>query len=305
MLLVTGAGGFLGGNLTIETLAAGRSVVGAVHRNAALTPNLRVVNTDLTKPFAAVALLEEVEPAWVVNCAALANVDQCESDPELAALLNVDVPRSLALACAAAGVRLVHISTDAVFDGTRGNYTEDDDPAPINVYAWTKLQGERAVLDALPEALVLRTNFIGISPSGRTGLADWIAGKLEAGERFPGFADVVVSPLLANSLARLILAMMDSGLEGLYHVTARDSCSKYDLARMLADTLGFDATLVDRESAENSKLTARRPLNISLSPSRLEAALERPMPLVKDAVEGYAALRATASTISVDAATQR
>lgn len=290
MLLVAGASGFLGRNFTLEALASGRPVVLALHRHVADQPGLRVVTADLTAPSAAKELLAHLKPKWVINCAAFTNVDECERDPDRARALNVELPRALAAACAEAGVGLVHVSTDSVFDGERGNYAEDDEPAPVNVYAQSKLEGERAVQDVFPEALVLRTNFIGISQSRRAGLADWITTRLESGERIQGFIDVIFAPLLANELARLVLAAIDSRLQGLYHASARDACSKYDFACRLGAALGFDSVLVDRASLADAKLAARRPLNTSLSSSRLEGALGRPMPSVEDAIAGYVAL---------------
>ncbi|HLE56293.1 MAG TPA: SDR family oxidoreductase, partial [Rhodothermia bacterium] len=238
MLLVTGASGFLGGTLALEALASGRPVVGTAHSHNADQPGLQIVRVDLTAASAVQELLGRMEPQWVVNCAAFTNVDECERDPVRARSLNVELPRALAVACARAGVGLVHISTDSVFDGERGGYTEEDDPAPVNVYARSKLEGERAVQEAYPEALVLRTNFIGVSQSRTVGLADWITFRLESGERIPGFTDVIFAPLLANELSRLVLAAIDCGLKGLYHANARDAWSKYDFARRLAAALG-------------------------------------------------------------------
>src|SRR5215211_3595888 len=116
MLLVTGASGFLGGAIAAEALASGRAVVGAVHQHMLEHPGLRTVSVDLTAPSAAKELMERLQPEWVVNCAGFANVDECERDPERAQLLNVQIPRNLAAACAEAGVGLVHVSTDSVFD---------------------------------------------------------------------------------------------------------------------------------------------------------------------------------------------
>ena len=147
MLLLTGASGFLGSTVCLAALASGRPVVGTVHHHRGDQAGLRLVTADLTDPSAAKALLARVEPRWVVNCAGFTNVDACEHDPEQARALNVELPRILATACAEAGVGLVHISTDAVFDGKRGNYTEDDPPEPLNVYAQTKIEGEHSTLD--------------------------------------------------------------------------------------------------------------------------------------------------------------
>ena len=290
MLLVTGASGFLGGTIAAEALASGRAVVGAVHHHVVEQPGLRTVSVDLAASTAAKELVDRLQPEWVVNCAGFANVDECERDPERAHLLNVDVPRNLATACAEAGVGLVHVSTDSVFDGNRGGYTEDDEPAPVNVYAKSKLEGERAVHEQFPEALVVRTNFIGISPSRTVGLADWITSRLESGEPIRGFDDVLFAPLLTNELSRIIFGAMETRLKGLYHATARNTMTKFDFATSLATALGLDTSLVEKASVAESTLSARRPLNTSLSSVRLEAALRRKMPTVENAISGYAAL---------------
>lgn len=290
MLLVTGASGFLGSTIAAEALASGRAVVGGVHQRTLEQPGLRTVSVDLTVSSAAKELVDRLQPEWVVNCAGLANVDECERDPGRAHLLNVELPRNLAAACAEAGVGLVHVSTDSVFDGQHGGYTEDDEPAPVNVYARSKLEGERAVHEQFPEAFVVRTNFIGISLSRTVGLADWITSRLESGERIQGFDDVLFAPLLTNEVARIIFGAMERRLKGLYHATARNTMTKFDFAASLATALGLDAELVEKASLGESMLSARRPLNTSLSSLRLEAALRRPMPTVENAVTGYAML---------------
>ncbi len=291
MLLVTGASGFLGANLALTAAEKGRDVVAATNRGRFSAAGVRTVRADLTVPGAAGEIIGGLKPEWVVNCAALANVDQCEREPEYARRLNVELPHALALACAEAGVRLMQISTDSVFDGCLGGYAESDDPGPLNVYARTKLEGECAVLRELPDALVLRTNFIGLSPLGDVGLADWIVTRASSGNQITGFWDVVFSPLLANDLATIMLAMMDRGLSGLHHVAASDCCSKYQFALQLCTALGLSADLVVKGSSGGARLGAARPLNTSLSSSRAEIALGRQMPKVSDAIEGYRALR--------------
>jgi len=292
MLLVTGASGFLGSNIAREAIVAGLPVRGTYHRNAFRMDGLQVFGVDLSQAAEVRDLLTRTKPDWVVNCAAYTNVDDCEIDPDRARSLNVGLPQTLAAECANAGIRMMHVSTDSVFDGRRGGYTEEDSPAPLNVYAQTKLEGEHAVTAALSGALVVRTNFIGLSPGSDAGLADWIAGKFERKERVSGFTDVVFAPLLANEVARIALEMMQVGLQGLYHVNARDSVSKYEFACRLGEALGAGREMVDPTSIEAAGLPARRPMNTSLSPRKTECALGRQMPEVDAAIGGYAELRA-------------
>jgi dTDP-4-dehydrorhamnose reductase len=284
MLLITGASGFLGTNVLYEALADGRDVVGTYHDKPIRSPHIRVVESDLSQIGAAEELLESFRPDWVLNCAALANVDVCEKDPDLALRINVDVPRLLAESCQKAEVRFVHISTDAVFDGQRGGYDEDDPAAPLNVYARTKLEGERAVFDKMLDALVVRTNFVGYSSDGQTGLAQWIIRELSAGKRIHGFSDVVFAPLVANDLARILFEMMDANLTGLYHVNGSTPVSKLDFGRKLARELELDETLIQPARVADAHLAAPRPLNLWLSSRRVEADLGKTMPTIDETI---------------------
>jgi len=291
MLLIAGASGFLGANILLAALDAGRDVVGTFHGTPIRGNGIPTVVADLGAPNASRELLDSVRPDWVINCAALADVDGCERDPEHARQINTELPRMLAASCREAGVRLLHVSTDSVFDGRRGNYEENDEPAPVNVYARTKLEGERAVLDELPDALVVRTNFFGVSPGERSGLADWVIRELAAGRRISGFTDVVFTPLLANELARVLFSMMDSGLSGLYHLGGSNGVSKFDFAVMLARELGLDETLIDPAKLADVELGAARSLDTSLCSSKVELALGERMASVDSSVTLLGKLR--------------
>ncbi len=102
------------------------------------------MQVDLLAAGAVERLLDQTQPDWVIHCAALANLEDCEADPALAEQLNTELPAKLAAHVARGGARLLHVSTDAVFDGQKGDYTEQDAPNPLSVYARTKLEGERA-----------------------------------------------------------------------------------------------------------------------------------------------------------------
>jgi dTDP-4-dehydrorhamnose reductase len=291
MLLVVGASGFLGANVVLEALAEGREIIAASDSIPLTAPGVRTLTADLTAPGACSELLDQVRPEWVLNCAAIADVDKCERMPALAARVNENLPRALAAACAQFNARLLHVSTDAVFDGKHGRRTEEDPPGPVNEYAASKLAGERAVMEEMPDALVVRTNFVGIAPRSEVGLAGWIASQLEQGEVIKGFTNVIFAPLLANDLARILLRMMDRGMDGLFHAASRDSMSKYDFAVRFAKAAGFDASLVRQARLADVKLLAMRPLDTSLSPKRLEGVLGQVMPTVDEAIERLVALR--------------
>jgi dTDP-4-dehydrorhamnose reductase len=267
-ILITGTGGLLGSNLALE--AANQHTVFGVDRScpqktAAFSP----IVADLLDPGAVERVLEESQPDWVIHCAAQANVDACERDPNLARKLNTELPRKLAQHVARGGARLLHVSTDAVFDGQRGDYREDDTPNPINVYAQTKLDGEYAVLETAADAIVARINIFGWSPSGKRSLAEFFYNNFKAGNPIKGFTDVSFCPVLVNDIADLFYAMLGKGLSGLYHVVSSESSSKYEFGVAIANRFGFDPNLITPLSVSDAGLAAVRSPNLTLNVEKL------------------------------------
>ncbi len=276
-LLVTGASGLLGLNLALEA-SQDHEVYGSVYRNLLKDAPFTVIQSDLTQPGSIEDLLDKSQPDWVINCAALANLEVCETRPDLAEKLNIELPEKLAHHVAKGGARLVHISTDAVFDGRRGDYTEFDQPNPLSQYAKTKLLGEEAVSAVNSQAIIARVNLFGWSLGGKRSLAEWFLNNLSANKNISGFTDVLFCPLLANDLGSLLLDMLGEGLEGLYHVVSRDCSSKYNFGIELARLFDYDQSLIQPISITKSGLTAERSLTLTLNADKLSKDLGKPPP---------------------------
>lgn len=277
-ILVTGASGLLGLNFCLTKRGASHFLLGA-DRGALHDTPFELIRADLTAPQAVSHLIETLRPQAVLHTAALANLEACEADPAAASLLNAEIPGLLAQACARHSVRLLHISTDAVFDGAKdGFYTEEDAPNPQSVYAHTKLQGEQNVLSACPQAAVARVNFFGWSLSGSRSLAEFFYNRLSAGEFANGFTDVFFCPLFVGDLAGLLTQMLEKELSGLYHVVGAEALSKYDFGVRLAQQFGFEAGLVRPVSVLQGGLKATRSPNLRLSIHKLSTALGQGMP---------------------------
>ncbi|HWQ83776.1 MAG TPA: SDR family oxidoreductase [Anaerolineales bacterium] len=285
-VLVTGASGLLGANLALEA-AKDHTVYGLVNTLDLHTEAFQVLKGDLAEPGEIERLLDITQPEWVIHCAALANVDACETDQARAVQLNTEVPRKLAINVARGGARLLHVSTDAVFDGIRGNYVESDPPNPLSVYARTKLDGERAVAEANPDAMIARVNLFGWSPSGRRSLAEWFFNNLSTGKPVMGFTDVYFCPLLANDLGKIFLDMLQNQLRGLYHVVARDCQSKYEFGVQLARLFNLDAGLIQPASVMASGLAAARSPNLTLNTAKLTRALGYPPPDIQQGLQSF------------------
>ncbi len=285
-ILITGASGLLGLNLALET-AAKHVVYGTAKDHLLNTPAFTVLPGDLLAPGAVDQVLDQAQPDWVIHCAALANIDACEADPVLAQKVNTEIPAVLATDVARGGARLVHISTDSVFDGRRGNYSEDDAPNPLSVYARTKLEGERAVLQANPDAVVARVNLFGWSISGKRSLGEFFVRNLQAGNRVNGFTDVIFCPLLANDLAPLLVKMLQARLSGLYHVVSPECLSKYEFGLRVAGRFGLDASLITPTSVKRGGLLAARSPNLTLRTDKLALALGEPLPTTSQGLERF------------------
>lgn len=285
-VLVTGASGLLGLNLGFQ--AAGRyRVSGVVNSNSLAQAPFEVFTADLGIPGTFARILEHARPDFVIHAAALANIDSCENNPHLSRRLNAELPGEVAEACAQHDLGLLHISTDAVFDGMRGGYVEDDAPNPQGVYARDKLAGELAVAAAYPQAAIARVNFYGWSLLGKRSLAEFFYNHLQAGQRVNGFTDVLFCPLLANDLADLLLEMLEKGLRGTYHVFSRESLSKYQFGVQIAQRFALDASLISPVSVLDGGLVAKRSPNLTASVAKLEAALGHPTPVQAAGIEKF------------------
>ena len=276
-ILITGASGLLGLNLALE---AGRvHEVTGVDRNTLNSAPFRVIKADLLNPDAIIRILKESNPEAIIHCAAIADLDACESNPYLASQVNTELPSRLADECARRKIRLVHISTDAVFNGQKtGYYSESDLPNPNGVYSTTKYEGEKAVLQVNPAAIVARVNFYGWSLSGKRSLAEFFVNNLSNGRTVNGFTDVTFCPMLVNQLGEILIKMLERGLHGLYHVVGPQAMSKYQFGVEIARKFGLRESLISPQSVDKSSLTAHRSHNLWLSTHKLSTDLHQVMP---------------------------
>ena len=284
-ILVTGASGLLGINLAVEANKQ-HEVIGVVNTQALSGTPFRLLTAELLAKDAFAELLDRVQPDWVIHCAALANLDECEEDPAFAELINAVLPGEIARVCRNRA-RLLHISTDAVFDGSREHVTEEDEPNPLSVYGRTKLSAERAVMDANPNAIIARVNLFGWSLKGKRSLAEWFYYNMQAGKAVKGFTDVRFKPMLANQLTGVLLDMLEAKLSGIFHVVGADCISKYDFGLAIARQCGLDENLISPVSVVDFGLKAARANNLCLNTSKLEQVLHKPLPDFSTGVEQF------------------
>jgi len=260
-IVITGAGGQVGRFLGAELTARGRDLLACTS-----------VQWDITDPAAGDDIVAPGDV--VINCAALTAVDVAEAEPARAHAVNATGAGNVARTCAARGARLVHISTDYVFggdfDGAPRPYDVDDPVGPRSVYGRSKLAGERAVHDALPDATVVRTAWV------YTGVgSDFVATmrRLESErDEIEVVADQTGSPTYVADLAGALLQIADDpGAPPLLHVVNTGPASRYELARAVFAGSGADPERVRPVSTDKHPRPAPRPVYSALSTARFDA----------------------------------
>ena len=232
--------------------------------------------------------IARLRPGLIVNCAAATDVDRCEGDHDYADGANARAPGYVAEAAATVAARLIHLSTDFVFDGRKGApYRETDAPRPVNYYGRSKLDGERAVSTALPEALIVRTSWLygagGMHFPGK--VLGWAAGRAEIRVA----ADQFGSPTYAGDLAEALRALAQRDARGIFHLAGDGCASRFELARETLALAGQKVRVVG-VSASEFPLPALRPLNTCLDCSKAAAEGVR-LPAWRDGLARYLRLQ--------------
>jgi dTDP-4-dehydrorhamnose reductase len=269
-ILITGGTGMLGSALVAEW--TGRAILFPVGP----------AQFDVRDASAVVDGVRRLAPNVIVHTAAYTNVDGAESHADECAAVNDRGTAHVAVAAAACGASLVYVSTDYVFDGTKGApYVEDDPPRPLNVYGKTKLAGEQHARGA-PRHLIVRTQGL----FGRDGksFVTAILAAARAGRALSVVDDVTTGVTYAADLAHAIRLLVEAGASGTFHVGNAGAVVWADFARAILDESGYDGVTVTRTTAAATGRAARRPPYSLLDTSRYAAAVGRRMPPWRDAL---------------------
>jgi dTDP-4-dehydrorhamnose reductase len=245
---------------------------------------------DITSPVAVERALAEEDPSVVLNAAAYNQVDVAETEPTAAFLANGLAVRNLAMACRQVDARLVHFSTDYVFDGTAGRpYTEEDTPHPLGAYAVSKLAGELYAQAYLERPLIIRTSGV-FGPGGlktaRGNFVELMLRLASGGRPIRVVEDHVASPTFAPLLADRTLDLLDRDAGGVFHIGGGVAISWFDYARIIFEEAGLTPELCATNEREY-RTAARRPKFSALSNARMESLGLAPMPPLNDVIRAY------------------
>ncbi|MDC0438368.1 SDR family oxidoreductase [Nitrosopumilus sp.] len=235
-------------------------------------------------------LISSENPDYVINCSVRGDINYLQNNKKVAFSVNSQGPKNIAVVCKDNKIRFVHISTDSVFDGKTGNYTEKDTPNPINIYAESKLKGESEISKTSKDYVIARTNFYGIDVRGNY-FFNWILNSIKENKQIHGFSDVVFSPLDVSTLSKMIIEVIQTKYSGILHLSSGIPISKYDFILKIAKSLKYSTKNIHKISIDEMKISSPRPKNTSLNNQIAKKLLKTPISIDKWIEENKEELR--------------
>ena len=280
--MVTGGAGFVAGNIIKQSLKLQEKVdIIALDRYKAAyrQKNLSWYTADLLDVAKLKHILDNNNPDVIVHLAALSDIDYCEAHKDIAEKINTGVTEMLVDFCKSSGCRLIYFSSDSVFNGKKGLYTEDDAPEPLHFYGKTKVASENIIKKNLDNWVIIRPSLIMGLPvfdEGNSFLWRMIK-SLKKGEQVAFPKSETRSPADVITLSRSVLELAMASYNGYLHISSNDVLTRYDMAKRIAARLGYPVDLVIDKKPNVSSGRAPRPADVSLDNSRAKQILKTPM----------------------------
>ncbi len=263
-VLVTGSNGLLGQKLAAYAPDTAE-VFGLDLQQTNLATVIRYETVDLGDKTAVQEIVRREHPQWIINAAAYTDVDGAEKNREVCRRVNVSAVENLASACAQNSVKLVHLSTDYIFDGHNGPYGEDDPPHPIGWYGETKLAGEKVLQHAAIDYAIVRTMVLyGVGRQVRPNFVTWLVDKLRKREPVRIVTDQFGNTTLADELAEGIWKLMAADGRGVYHMAGSEIVDRYSFAMKIAEIFELDNQLIQAITTAQLQQQAPRPMKSGL-----------------------------------------
>lgn len=263
-ILITGSNGLLGqkllkllsDNSDYKIIATSRG-----ENRVTQTSGFEYKSLDICNENEVLNIVDEVKPDYIINTAAMTNVDQCEDDKEACWQLNVNSVEYLIKACEKTGAFLLHLSTDFIFDGTEGPYTEEGIPNPVSYYGESKLAAEKLLFDSNIKWSIARTILVyGITEGmSRSNIILWVKNSLEEGKNLTIVNDQCRSPTLAEDLAMGCFLIVKKDATGVFNISGKDVLTPYDMAMQTVEFFGLDKSLIEETDGSKFQQRAKRP----------------------------------------------
>lgn len=284
-IIITGASGVVGSNLVKNIITNKKYELiclfneNNININSCLNIKVDITNTE------EVLELWKLKPDFIIHCAALTNINFCENNQALAYNINVNGTKNIVELAKKAGAKLIYISTDAVFDGIKGNYNEEDSPNPMNIYGKTKHEGEKICMKNLVNSIIARISVFGFSLNEHRGdkkksFIENIVYRLNNRKELVGFIDAKTSMIYVKYLGDILIKLFEKDLNGIFHIGGLQSLSKYEFMIRIAEIFGFDNSLIKKSSIEslNNNDHIRRPKDCSFDITKFINAINFKIP---------------------------
>ena len=282
-MFVTGATGLLGSKFM--GLNSGFEIFGSYRSQVIDDYNSKLFQLDVTDSEKSQKLIKKQSPDIIIHTAALTDVDYCENHKKEAKEVNVHGTENIAKIAREIEAKMVYVSTDYVFDGKSGPYSEDDKPNPISYYGRTKLEGENVIKKLGIDYLIVRTTVLfGCHPLGILNFATWVIGKLTKKQKINVVNDQFGNPTLADNCAEVILSILKNGKSGIYNVVGKDYVNRFDFACKIADFFNLDKSLIEPVTTAELNQPAKRPKFGGLKTDKIEKELNVKLLTIEDSL---------------------
>jgi len=262
-IVVTGGSGMLGH--CIIRLACGRyEIWGSYYTHHVEIPGCTMFKMDVTNESEVWAELNAIKPDFVIHAAALTDVDECEKSPDKCRRINSEGTKITAKVAQDLGAQFVYISSDYVFNGVTGNYSEGDIPDPVNRYGESKLMAEQYARQLCSRLLIVRTTMFGLKLPPRIGMMENLVGALRRGGPITRFADQYFTPLYTGQFSEIILRLVEIGAIGLFHIGPSEKVSRFEFAQRVAEIFAPGCSEIRPVPFHQIEGLARRPRDTSL-----------------------------------------
>ncbi|MDD1773982.1 MAG: dTDP-4-dehydrorhamnose reductase [Methanobacterium sp.] len=266
-LFITGGSGLLGSKFI--RFSDKYEVITTYNSN----PRDNAIKLDITNDEQVINKIESLSPDVVVHSAALTNVDYCEDHQEEAYKINAQGTLNMAKACQKVDSKLIYVSTDFVFDGREGLYSEDHQTNPLSYYGLSKLKGEEFVKDSGVNYAIARVSVL-YGWHTNFNYVTWVINELKAGNQINIVTDEYNSPTYADNAAEALLKIFTKDKKGIYHIAGNERINRFDFARNIAQVFELDPTLIKPIKSEDLIRKAQRPLDSSLQVRKAEIDLD-------------------------------
>jgi dTDP-4-dehydrorhamnose reductase len=281
--LVTGSAGLVGSQVVKDLTQQNHVVYSCYHDE--LPSHGIPLQLDLTDSNKIIQVLQETKPDRIIHLAAMTNVDLCETEKELATLLNVKSTETLAKQAAKQNIFFVYVSTDYVFDGIHGMKKENDTTNPLGFYGKTKLEGELTLNNLASNWCIARTSTpFGIHQTKKS-FPLWIKENLESKKEIPVLDDQFTSPTHVPNLSKMLIEIATRQITGVIHLAGASRISRYELAELISDRLNFDKSLLKPTKTDEMNWKAQRPKDSSLDVSLATEILNEKPQTIQQSIE--------------------